>query len=369
MYTKLDSLRGLAACLVVLFHSPFSFFGTPLAFFSNAYLFVDLFFILSGFVMAHSYTERTQNGMSLKTFALLRLGRIYPLHVFMLLVFLAFVLAKAFLHTFGIGGEQFVDKNNLESFISNLLLIHSLGIHDYHSWNYPSWSISVEFYTYLLFFALLKSVDRRAGLVVPATITIASYAFLLGMVQDNLELTVKFGILRCIAAFYLGVLLYRARTRLSAFGPHGKWVEAISVGLVAATVCVAHWGPLYQVGAIAAFFCLLLVHSGPTYGWVGKLLDSPVLRQVGVWSYSIYMIQAIVLEVAELVLKYMLGIDAATITGFASLALNAFLVASIVVASRFTFVFVEKKYRDLIRAKVEGSRTRPSRLPRWATSR
>jgi peptidoglycan/LPS O-acetylase OafA/YrhL len=85
---SLESLRGVAALLVALYHvswlNPTRYQGLVL----NSYLMVDLFFVLSGFVMCHGYGHRIRNRAELGDFLVLRIGRLYPLHVAMLLVFL-----------------------------------------------------------------------------------------------------------------------------------------------------------------------------------------------------------------------------------------------------------------------------------------
>lgn len=106
MFFKLESLRGLAACAVVLYHSPFNVNDAVLGLFRNAYLFVDLFFVLSGFVMAHAYADKIAAGMRFSDYMALRLGRIYPLHLVMLLVWVPYVLIKVWLFHRGFGGTD-----------------------------------------------------------------------------------------------------------------------------------------------------------------------------------------------------------------------------------------------------------------------
>ena len=162
MYTKLDALRGLAACLVVLHHSPFCYGEQPVSLVANSYLFVDFFFLLSGFVMCHAYGQRILSGMSMRDYVVLRLGRLYPLHLFMLLATVAYTGLKAALFAYGFGNEQDFSHNHGFSFITNVLLVHSLGLHEELTWNTPSWSISVEFYTYLVFYVLTISLTGKA---------------------------------------------------------------------------------------------------------------------------------------------------------------------------------------------------------------
>src|SRR6267143_3981706 len=90
-FVVLDSWRGIAACLVALFHlEAYSHLvyshlrGVP--FLDNSWLFVDFFFVLSGFVIAANYQQRLIDGFGAGRFLLLRLGRLYPLHFVMLAV-------------------------------------------------------------------------------------------------------------------------------------------------------------------------------------------------------------------------------------------------------------------------------------------
>src|SRR5687768_3329218 len=96
-FVALDSWRGIAACLIVFFHFR-NFTYSHLAsvdIINHAWLFVDFFFVLSGFVITASYQNRLEQGYSLRRFIFLRLGRIYPLHIFMLMAFLAFEFLRS----------------------------------------------------------------------------------------------------------------------------------------------------------------------------------------------------------------------------------------------------------------------------------
>jgi peptidoglycan/LPS O-acetylase OafA/YrhL len=79
IFVCLDALRAIAALCVVLFHLRLWWFHIPL--FDHAYLAVDFFFCLSGFVLAHAYGSALRGPMSLRTFSALRTARLYPLLV------------------------------------------------------------------------------------------------------------------------------------------------------------------------------------------------------------------------------------------------------------------------------------------------
>ena len=84
-FRVLDSWRGVAALLVAVFHLNILSAIYSLDFIRNSYLFVDFFFVLSGFVITHNYANRLGTLEGVGTFALRRLGRLWPLHVVVLL--------------------------------------------------------------------------------------------------------------------------------------------------------------------------------------------------------------------------------------------------------------------------------------------
>ena len=352
MYVKLESLRGIAACFVVLFHSPLSYFEHRVWFIANSYLFVDLFFILSGFVISYAYTDKISNGLSLKTFAALRLGRIYPLHIFMLLLFVFYTAIKVLLSSLGFGGEQEFDKNNVSSFISNILLIHSIGVHNYLTWNYPSWSISVEFFTYMIFFVLIRSFDKQSTLIFPIILAVAGYCWLSFLERDNLDITYDYGLVRCISAFYIGVFLYRAKEKIRFLEKYPNFWEIFSFSFVALAVSYAHNGWLFQLLAIISFLVTISVFSQSSNGVIGHLLHKKIVRLVGIWSFSIYMIHALIISIAGSFGKYIIGAELSEIHGPMSLIIDLSLLAIIIFISRFTYHFIEDKYRRVVKEKI-----------------
>jgi len=124
-FEVLDSLRGVCATMVVLYHlrTPGFIANSPLVFRSSR--FVDFFFVLSGFVIAASYGDRLSRGFSIRKFMALRLGRVYPLHIFMLAVFLLFELTFAS----GILGKAdrvpFNAEYSIPSLIENAFLVQT----------------------------------------------------------------------------------------------------------------------------------------------------------------------------------------------------------------------------------------------------
>lgn len=342
--------------MVLLFHTEISYFDSAVSIIANSYLFVDLFFILSGFVMSHAYADKIKNGLHIKTYIALRLGRIYPLHLFMLLVFVCYTILKVYLHSLGFGPEQEFDKNNLHSFFSNLFLVHSLGIYDYLTWNTPSWSISVEFFTYILFFFLLKNIDRGSTLIIPFIIAISGYSFLFTLLitleKGTLSIHYDYGFVRCVSAFYSGVFLYRAKKLVSVQNQYSNLLEIVALVFVVISLSCARLGWIYQALALVSFLVAISVYSRPDNGILGQLLHHPVMRYLGVWSYSIYMTHIFILSIAFVFAEYVLHIDLVKIHGPASLIVNFLLLVITILVSRFTYIYVEDKYRRLVKKRI-----------------
>ena len=173
--SNLTPLRGIAALLTVVFHVDLMLGngGDMLLRFKDSmlidrmYLMVDFFFVLSGFIMYHVYSQyfkETVSGAAFKRFTIARFARVYPLHFFTLLftALIWFVAAQLGLPQISV----LQCENSVYSFITNLLLLQSMNFHQWFSFNHASWSISTEWWMYVLFpflvrpFAKLNSLGR-----------------------------------------------------------------------------------------------------------------------------------------------------------------------------------------------------------------
>ncbi|WP_409425544.1 acyltransferase family protein [Pseudoalteromonas sp. RW-H-Ap-1] len=127
------------------------FYGHKTTFIFNSDIFVDFFFILSGFVIAHAYKSKIDS-LNFQAYMQNRFARIYPLHLALLLAWLVFLSLKHLLYTqLNLGNTDPLINNDFTSFFLNLFLLNAHNLDDQLTWNAPSWSIGAEFYTYLLF--------------------------------------------------------------------------------------------------------------------------------------------------------------------------------------------------------------------------
>ena len=309
----LDSVRGIAALCVVVHHIVISTtftqafdLGGPLAdFFANGWIFVDLFFVLSGIVMAMTYVRPAER-FSVRVFVVRRLARIYPLHLAVLLAWIPIRLARFFAVSLGIGaGAALVhDVNTPYAFLMQLFLLNAFGTLSEMSWNGPSWSISAELFAYAVFAVTVALLARhaRSGMIGGAFAVISGLSLFTAVVvlrERELDFHLHFGVVRGLYGFSLGVVTMCAAEALRSSGVQigGTWQ---SLCLAVALVYVALVGAYPWIGFIAplAFAALLggLVVSPETS--LGRALSSAPLVWLGRRSYSIYMVHAFVIIIA-----------------------------------------------------------------------
>ena len=292
-----DGLRGIAALLVVAYHF------TPLR--SDATMasralerlatMVDLFFVLSGFVMALTYgglfAERV-TGPALRLFLARRIARIYPLYILITLVIAVLVAT-------GHSGRG-TPATLLPIALANVLLVQEwFGL---PSLDFPSWSISVEWGAYLVFPLLVPLLLRRApGARVAWVAAVAAAATACVQIDPRLSPAVigrgggagaaeAIGAtVQCLADFTLGIVCYRAAQtefgrRLAADGRAAVALLALLVVLFAAPA-----SPVFTALAVVLFPVFLLSLAADR-GSVAACLAAPVAGRLGAWSYAVYLL-------------------------------------------------------------------------------
>jgi peptidoglycan/LPS O-acetylase OafA/YrhL len=310
--------------VVALFHFPLQggFNNIPLI--ENGWLFVDFFFVLSGFVLAKANAGRLQTATDAARFVLRRFGRLWPLHAVMLLAFIGVAVIQQ-----DFAGE----RHSLAAIPTNLLLIHGLGMHSDLTWNGPSWSISVEWVLYLLFAALAFVPHRLLAYSILAASGLAVLAFI---APNGMNSTFDYGVFRGLAGFFTGSLVAHLPLRRL-----GTAAEMAVVLLVAAFVSLG----VAQILAPAVFGLAVYVFAG-SHGAVSAVLNTRPLVKIGEWSYSIYMTHAAVISAI-----YMTGQEAHP---FAPLAF----ILAVIGISAITFALIERPTRDWFNAAAKniGSR-------------
>jgi peptidoglycan/LPS O-acetylase OafA/YrhL len=286
---SLTSLRGIAALLVVLHHFHDSF-GPALdpdrftGFFALGYLWVDFFFILSGFILAEVYWRafRAAPGpATYRAFLVRRIARIYPLHLLMLLAFLGLETLKLLLG----GIVAFGEGRRPASLVTNLLLVQAWGTDGILTWNNPSWSISAEWAAYLLFPLILRLRDcsRLAALLaVPG---------LFGLWLLHGSGPPIGAVPQCLGLFGLGILTHRLAAALPL---PGRSADGLVLAAGAAIMLSLHLaGPALLFVALS---CVLILGAYRAEGWAAWLLAARPLHALGAISYSVYMVHWFVFQ-------------------------------------------------------------------------
>jgi len=288
----LTGIRGIAAWLVVLYHCRLAA-GDQLpdlvqAVLAKGYLAVDLFFILSGFVLWLNYAERLRSAgpAAVPQFLARRLARIWPLH--------AAILAGAILlaGTLAISGRP-DERFPWHELPLHLLLMQNWGFTERLSWNDPAWSISCEWAAYLLFPLLALSVDWRRLSTASLILLIAGLSLALhfimvwggATIMDN-HIT-RLGLFRALFEFAIGTILCALWMR---WGGRPVLPLAVSAGLGLVLATTAFVGLVPETLAVPPVFACLLTVLALTASRPANPLGWRPIHYLGEISYATYLL-------------------------------------------------------------------------------
>lgn len=301
--------RGPGAIAIALAHLGIATDAISARYLFPVALLVDLFFVLSGLVIAQAYATKLSKAANIPEYVIRRFGRIWPVQAATLAVLVGYESFKWAVEASGHGhfsspGFSREGISLVEAIPTNLLMLQSLGLHDRETWNFPSWSLSVEFVTYVAFalFCLMTPNLRRALSI--ATI-VASIAILALVAPYGMRSTFDYGIFRCLAGFFAGTLCYEVAERWPM--PRVRYPTLLEIAAVA---LVGVWLSFavstragYAAPAVFALFVLAFLGEG---GRLSRLLRTRVMQVLADLSFSIYMVHALVLT-ALLALAHALG--------------------------------------------------------------
>ncbi len=270
-------------------------------FLGHGYLAVDLFFELSGFVIALNYADRFAKWDLKQNFGFfgLRIARVYPLYLFMLIMFVSNPLAIYLFSRQGDVGSRY----SVSYFILSLFMAQNWGFTNRLAWNIPAWSISAEWFAYLVFPILAWCSARW---LVRASRTLIILATLMALLALSCVFNgrglgayiAQFGLLRCLLEFSIGILIYKLRVQLGSASRYAADASlcAVACGLIYAVVAV----PDYVVMPLG-FAALILALTYPS-SFLSRLLDNRPLELVGLISYSTYLVHYFVKDWVKFVL-------------------------------------------------------------------
>ena len=327
---SLTPLRGIAALFVVLVHlTSGSGDQTVPEFFLHGYLGVDLFFMLSGFVLTHVYVREFLVDLSWRAvgaFLWTRVARLYPVHVFIIGVLVI--------------GHAARDISGLAVLANFLLLLVPWPV---DLLNPPAWSLSAEWYAYLLFPFMIGRLWRCDGRIA-AALCVALLVGLDALVAigfGNLQaLTTGWSaLLRALPEFIIGIMTYRA---FSDRGLARHWRSDATFAAVAAALVLGAALPNGDM-VVVALFPLLLLAAVSNAGVATRLLNTRPLRWLGDISYSVYLGQALAFSLVSMLATTWVG-PWLGLTG-----LRVLTVAAILAIATLAYRAVEVPCRALLR--------------------
>jgi peptidoglycan/LPS O-acetylase OafA/YrhL len=362
--TTLTPLRGLAALMVAIYHfeevcAKFIPEGSTM-FVRKGYLMVDLFFVLSGFIMLYVYGHTFERNMSKAgfiNFLAARFARIYPLHLFTLLLLVG---------VFYISGAQPDLINDPAAIPTHLLLLHSFGIHQIFTWNVPSWSISAEWWAYMVFPVLVVLLNRyrvatRTGMVLFTVLAYLAIVYWLPRTNlfmpdapapQNLDVTYNYGFLRGLAGFLVGMIIYELYTQEQVRKFFGRDVTALLIAGVTALLLHLGVNDLFYIPLFAGLVLCLASNTGR----VKNIFNNRPLQFLGDISYSVYLVHGLLLFWVGVPILIMAGYTyqgpgSLTIPLGAGILYCLLYVLISVGLSTLTYYFIEKPCRKWINRK------------------
>jgi peptidoglycan/LPS O-acetylase OafA/YrhL len=314
---NLTGIRALAALWVVFHHGFLQLHSNHeniSAFLFNlsekGWMGVDLFFILSGFVMTFVHYQDFNNNISkdkMKNYMFRRFSRVYPVHLFCTLILIALYLISIFILKTKFDHGNFT----FSKLLYTLTLTNGLGIPESTGWNLPSWSLGAEFLAYLCFPFIInffiKSIDSLKWLI-SMIVAIMLFKISLALVINHGEkyfLSESFTVLRVLSCFTTGTLLlkiYRKvklNLRIADFLSLSSFVLIVILTQIDITLLHLYF---YEILFILLIFSLS--YDGP----ISKVIFGNKLAiYLGKTSFSLYMIHSIVLILFKQISKKYIG--------------------------------------------------------------
>jgi peptidoglycan/LPS O-acetylase OafA/YrhL len=360
----LDSFRGLLALFVAIHHMHYVDSIGEWSFFKYSFWFVEFFFILSGFVLAHSYAYR--ENLQFKSYFLARTFRIVPLHLVVLVAFLALELFKLGVHLYvmPLTTPPFEANMAPHEWIYSIFLlqawlpfIHTIGI------NPPSWSISMEYYLYMILFVTLPFARWIRRVVWFGVMGLGFWGIMISFNIDSV-------ILRGLSSFFLGVLLHELYRKYHSYLSFSLFVATLlEILLLLLVVVVVSSDMAYKALLLNGLFAFVILLFSFERGMISWLLTRTFFLFLGRISYSIYLIHVFVLYSFFwfiLLIEKLSGVTFTTTIGgnayidFGSPLWNNMMIftllIAIVILSKWSYRAIEKRGQDIGKRIIHGTR-------------
>lgn len=359
----LTAMRGLAA-IWVLSHNDFVFRETlgidaVTGILSKGYLAVDFFLVLSGFILTyvHQHEFRTLTRTVFARFIGLRLARIYPLYLLLLLVriWIEGVKWLVGIDESFLGPAPFTEGNSWSALTANIFLIQAWGFYDEPTWVPTFWTISAEWFAYLTFpvlicwlgkFGAIRMGGLLTGCMCLTVLTIGDFQF------GKIEFPMQYSLLRCLPEFVLGLILglHFCSTRADHGLPqqNPRLTIYCTRALLLLAVLWVHW-EFFDLGFLVLILLAIWLVALQDQDSERGILHAKPLVYLGTISYAIYLSHMIVQSAWRVLEHKLLGPPTMTMIPF---SFTGKLVL-ILIASGVLYYYVEVPARSVLRGWVQ----------------
>lgn len=358
---SLEGLRGAAALFVVLFHLHFAM--PWIAGVENGYLAVDLFFVLSGYVIAGAYGASVRDASGCMAFIVRRFARLWPAHIAASAALYAFYVLAKLPH----GHVITASVPTVTEAAAIATFTQGLNLFDRHIGLEVTWSTGDEFFVYALFGLICLAARGRSRVVAFALLALVGYALAIWAsvgpsgcltLGECFGMTFSYGWSRCLAGFFVGALIAEYRNHAAIAALTGRATQLLTFAAALLFVLFADRVPGSAFAApvvFAALLASLIRDSGP----VARILQTRAAQYLGRLSYSLYLAHAVLRPELFGIAEHVSG-------ALAPVVALLYLFASFALA-RILYERVETPCRERINAWADRAFSRAPQLPQSVT--
>ncbi|MDP1842027.1 MAG: acyltransferase [Sediminibacterium sp.] len=356
---KLDSLRGIFSLMVALHHYdmvflPIWFYNSFIIRSSNS--FVDFFFVLSGFVITSKYVG-INSGKAFWAFIKKRLIRLYPLLFYTTTLYMLFQLVFNIFFPSLVGTKEGI-SDLLYSYLDTMSFQNSTTVFNslyttsvFHmGMNFPSWSISAEILTYIIFGWLMllgawKNWNKNWMIAI-----LIFFAVLFCIYKGQFYFTEDYGFVRCIICFMLGYFVWVIAKYDFQIPAFVEWLIPILLLLVFLKLnrLDGYAKSMSALAVIPVFFAAAILVFVKSNGFISKVLAQKSFTFLGKISYSIYLNHILIITIVPHFMFQVLHLPVISFFQFAVMIITFMI---LIIYSYFTNIYIEQKMGNYLKRK------------------
>lgn len=346
--TKLDGLRGIASLMVVFFHYGEGYLPEKLYTFfliRESYTFVDFFFVLSGFVITYNYNElklATEFWVYLKK----RFIRLYPMLFLSVLVYFLFRLFTLYLFPLLVDGNASMESIAFKA-LDSLFLTNSTPIlGSTQGLNIPSWSISSEMISYLVFGLVAILSNHKQRRIIFSILILASGIALFNM--GTLFKMGDYGFLRGIFSFLLGYFVWELSLKNFKLNKNLEYTIPLIIISILYCLYVNKTSALniYIEFMVPIVFAIIILILLKTNGFLSNLLNQRPFQFLGDISYSLYLNHYLILLVVPRLIFSLFKFEKTDASQILVFIITLF---TSIIYSYFTYKYVELRCSKILK--------------------